>query len=377
MEFLTLQNKEYLLNTLSNIIEKKYNFKITNDEEFLLYNIMDIYKNHNDTIYNKNKTVLEHTIKIILKKIQENLKNQQLDEKNVLETPEDIRKHQEDRKKIAVVKTKYLTIDSRQRNITDYPETFKYSLDIDPIINVLSIELISAEIPKTEYLVNSSNNKIYFQELISQQNNNTYNITTIPTGNYSLSTLKTAIETNMNNSSITGAVYFVDTITFAPQNKITISSDMGGTTQIFNLIFYGGTEEYNETFTSKYPENSIGPLIGFSIKNFTGSTSYTSDNQLNLYGENYLFLQINNFKTVENSSSNVKNIFAKISLDTNDNVKYFKNNDEYRIIKKFKPVLLRLDRLNISFLKYNGDFYDFNGVDHSLLFKVETLNYKK
>ncbi len=336
-----------------------------------------MYKKSDKNLNELNKLVLQETIKIILKNLKKKINfNKNNLHNDIPETPEQIREHIEERNKIACIKTQYLTIDSRQRNINFYPNTFNYSLNINPFTNIISIELISAEIPKSEYIINNSNNKIYFQELIAQQLNNTFNIANIPYGSYSLSNLKNIIETTMNNSSITNAIYNIDINTLEAQNKIIISSDMGGSTELFNLIFYGGEDNYETTTIKVYPENSIGPLLGFSIFNFTGNSNYTSDQQIDLDGENYIFLQINNFKTIENSSTSVKNIFAKISLDTNNDIKYFKNNDEYRVIKNFNPPLIRLEKIDISFLKYDGNFYDFNGKEHSLLLKLETLNYK-
>lgn len=375
--FLSEKNSIYLLNTLKNVLKKKYNFDISDDEEHLLYTIMEMYKKSDKNLNELNKLVLQETIKIILKNLKKKINfNKNHLHNDIPETPEQIREHIEERNKIACIKTQYLTVDSRQRNINFYPNTFNYSLNINPFLNIISIELISAEIPKSEYIINNSNNKIYFQELITQQLNNTFNIANVPYGTYSLSNLKNIIETTMNNSSITNAIYNVDITTFEAQNKINISSDMGGSTELFNLIFYGGEDNYETSTIKVYTENSIGPLLGFSISNFTGDSNYTSNQQIDLDGENYIFLQINNFKTIENSSTSVKNIFAKISLDTNNDIKYFKNNDEYRVIKKFNPPLLRLEKIDISFLKYDGNFYNFNGKEHSLLFKIETLNYK-
>jgi hypothetical protein len=90
-------------------------------------------------------------------------------------------------------KRKYdLLIDSRDREITLYNEN-NYLIHLDnPIRNIYSIELLNAIIPNSDYIINSSNNILEFQE-----NNIDYSIT-IPIGNYSLTELGTELQFKLN-----------------------------------------------------------------------------------------------------------------------------------------------------------------------------------
>jgi len=100
-------------------------------------------------------------------------------------------------------------IDSRDRNTDKYTEPNEYVLDLErEMYNIISLELISAEIPNSEYIINSDNNLLHFEE-----SNGTSIISTIPIGNYTLATLAAAIQTQMNNDG--GSTYTVTTNDFA------------------------------------------------------------------------------------------------------------------------------------------------------------------
>ncbi len=346
--------------------KKNHNYELNNNEyyDIILLNMKNITNIQDINIYFKK--VIDNTINEILSK-----KNITLQEELLQIPTKKIQKHINERNEQPIEKIEYITIDSRDRNYLLYPDSSNYKIDILNLFNIISLELISAEIPVSQYLVNNSNNKLYFQELNSHVIGNIFLIANIPNGNYSLSELKTIIETTMNNTSETGALYTIDISTYSSQNKLKITSDMGGTTDLFNLIFRDITKP---DYTNM--DSSIGNLIGFSIKNFTGFTNYISNNQINLNKDTYLFLQVNNYKTIDGIASDVKTIFAKLSLDEQNGIKYYKNQDEYRIIKSFTPPLIRLDELNISFKTFNNSLYDFGNLEHSLLFKVVSLNYK-
>ena len=56
-----------------------------------------------------------------------------------------------------------LIIDSRDRNYNIYPNANDYTIDLDEVYqDVLSIELVSAKVPFSNYLINSTNNILYF-----------------------------------------------------------------------------------------------------------------------------------------------------------------------------------------------------------------------
>ena len=265
----------------------------------------------------------------------------------------------------------YLVIDSRDRNQDLYPNSSNYQIDFNEVYkDILSIELISAEIPKSSYLINNSNNKIYFEETTGIEF-----VATIANGNYTPITLANEIQSVLNTIGNSNYTVTVDNIL---TNKFTFTSDLSAGAGHFNLIFNGGTEKYNNITRTTYKDNSIGSIIGFTRVNMTGSNTYTGQNQYNLNGENYIFLNIKeleNLDSITDANSSGTNSFTKITLDVdNTNTKYYKAENDYISQKIFVPPLPKLGQMIIKFLTYNNDLYDFSGREHSLYFKITTFN---
>lgn len=261
------------------------------------------------------------------------------------------------------IKEDYLLIDSRDRNQVDYPNSNNYQIDLtEEYREILSVSLISSNIPKSQYLINTSNNILNFIDT----NSNTYEVF-LPVGNYTIDELTTQIQNSMNSSG-TSDTYTVTNN--SKTNKITIS-----TISNFQLLFNGGTEKYNDSERNIYKQNSIGKLLGFTMNDLSNSNSYTSQNQYNLNGPTYVLLHINELNNLDGIKNSIKNAYAKIPLDTNQNeYKFFKDSNDYTVITEFSPPLARLSQLNIRFLNYDNTFYDFGGLEHTFLLKIRRLN---
>lgn len=248
------------------------------------------------------------------------------------------------------VKNDTIVIDSRDRNTLIYTSNSNYQIDLDEEYkNVLSVELISIDIPKTQYLINNTNNLLYF-------NSNGFEYTaTVPIGNYTIDDLLIALKNSMDTVSSNTFTISNSTLT----NKITISVSIS----TFDIIFVDKT-------------NHMGKLLGFIItSNIISVSSVIGTNQYNLNGPTYLILHINEFENLFGKKSSIKKGFAKIPLDaTQTEYKYFKNTQDYHVIKEFSPPLAKLAQLNIRFLNYEGEEYDFGGLDHSMVLKIRRLN---
>ena len=263
------------------------------------------------------------------------------------------------------LKTYNLVIDSRDRNTAAYPDNFNYQIDLDYIYkDIISIELVSANVPKTQYLINSSNNKIYFTD-----NGSAELTATIPVGNYTPSTLATAIGSAMTTVATNT---FTATADETLTNKFTIAVNTG----TYTIDFAGVSETYGTTTRIRYRENSIGPIIGFSQNDLSGAITYTGDNQYDFNGPTYVLLHIDNWDNLFGVHNNsITKSYAKIVLDTDLNsYKFFKSQADYITKKEFSPPLAKLAQMNIKFLNYDGTYYDFAGLEHCLYFKVKVLN---
>lgn len=260
------------------------------------------------------------------------------------------------------------TVDSRDRDSHAYSSASNYRIKIPEYKDVVSIELVSAEIPITGYVVNETNNLLHFQE-----DAGTTLIAEIPTGNYASDDLADAIKAAMELASTNGVTYTVTNDT--TKNVYNIESDLNGGS-IFTLIFFGGTEQFkssneiNKKTETIYQPKSIGSIIGFDKVDLEGASNYTAQFRYNLGGEKYIMLHIEEAKLLESNQSSVHDAFAKIVIDEPlGNVKYYNRNHDNRFIKYFSPTRL-ISNLTISFRDYNGNLYNFNGHEHSLTLEI-------
>ena len=269
-----------------------------------------------------------------------------------------------------LTKEYFVVIDSRDRNYDLFSSTSQYEIELNNVYkDIVSIELISAEIPHSGYIINASNNEIHFIETNTQTSTNTYYTATIPQGNYTESELATTIGEQMTTAGQSTYTVTVDTTS----RKMSIASNLTGGDNIFSLIFRGNTEKYEDSTRYLYKERSIGSILGFIRNDLSGSASYTGQNQYNINGENYILLHIDNLSNMEGRGYGVSNSFAKITLTSDKNKTRFYNMNEYITKKIFNPPLGKLNQLFIKFKKYDGGLYDFGGIEHSLFFKITTL----
>lgn len=382
-----------------------------------------------------------------------------------------------------------LSIDSRDRNYDVNPNEYTYTIHLNETYhNAVSIELISAIIPNSEYIINDSNNLFYFKE-----SNATELLATITPANYTLSELATEIETQLNASgsssytvsssnnyarisklftgsssqitSNTGTPYLAfdgdintewtsttfpsyiiykfdqpETVeryrficgeaTGFPQDwTIDVSNDLVNwysidtqTSQVvtqfvyktynvtnsiraryvrFNItdsndstnihiseleFFTGATNRLEISsdltggdgiFTLLFDnDNSIGKIIGFTNNTFSGFNSYTSLSDINLQQENSVYLFIDNFDNIDAfQGSNADNL-GLIPLDKPKGEYVFYNASDVENTLYIPKNPIKIDKLNISFKKINGDTYNFRGLEHSLLFEIKTVNFQ-
>ena len=343
-------NSSKNIQLLTDIISRHFKSKmgvIIGEEEYHLINaVVEKLSTENDTLDNLNKKAIVLIHDIITKK---RTKNEVKVPEKILDSMLNINQE---------IQEEYVLIDSRFRDTSLYPNcnSYRYVFPSE-FHNITRIELITAEIPRTGYLITTENNTILFQETSIQESGGFYTSAVVPFGNYTAPTLKNAIETAMNNSSSTGAVFNVDISSLSPQNKLIISSDLGGTATLFNLKL-----------------GNLRIVLGFTPAILTGSSSYTSDNVINLSPENYLVLKLNNVKCSMRSSNVIfDNGFCKIPLGDTGSNKFFSTNNDFSPVVELSPPMTSLPYLDIEFYDFNG-IHNFNGLEHSLTFKVTYVN---
>ena len=154
----------------------------------------------------------------------------------------------------------------------------------------------------------------------------------------------------INKTIINGRLFHVrdiidiNTFTFMITNTFATSTEIGGSSSIYISSLRHG---YNGIQT-----NTKNSLLNRSI---------------NLQGEDYCFLTCPQLQTMLNTG-NVRNIFARISLDQPPGYvcfKYLSNPKQFNIIP-----LDKLSELEFSIINYNDTFYEFNDLDFSMVLQI-------
>jgi len=241
------------------------------------------------------------------------------------------------------------------------------------IKDVISMKLVSVEIPEVIYLINYGFNFVYIYEQTTNIEGTVY----FPEGNYNYISLATMM-TNTINTELGTANRF--TVSIDPSNfRTTISNS----TYVFNIIF-----------ASKIPifafEKSIGFTLGYRKSNeYKNEKSYISESLFNPCPTNYLFLEINDFNY--SSASRLiglfldnfldKNIIAKLpyktdccnlpSLDKCTTIFLNENNIISSTRNYFGPI--HLQKLAIRLLNQYGEIVDLHNRDFSFTLEMEVL----
>jgi hypothetical protein len=241
------------------------------------------------------------------------------------------------------------------------------------IKDVISMKLVSIELPQVIYLVSTGFNFIYFYE----HTTNIEGRVIFPQGNYDYISLSIMM-TNAINTQLGTTNRF--TVSINPSTfKTTISNstynfDMGITTQL-------------STFTNY---KSLGWILGYrSLKLYKDEKIYTSESLFNPCPTDYLFLEVNDFNY--SSASRLiglfldnfldKNIIAKLpykncccslpSLDKCTTIFLNEENIISSVRNYFGPI--HLQKLGIRLLNQFGEIVDLHHRDFSFTLEMEVL----
>ena len=264
-----------------------------------------------------------------------------------------------------------LIVDSRDRDTSIHSNSNNYSVSLPEVYeNITSIELIGAEIPKTQYLINDYNNKIEYR------NGSGNTSVTITNGDYNITDLISTINTAFDNNGQSHKL--VLSVASTATQKLQIENTTGNT-----VVFYWKTDteevSVNGTTRPAYRTNTMGKILGFNKSDVTiaHSATATAPNRYDLSGTKFVMLNIRDLDVLNGTYPGIDGAFARIILDNDSGtVKYLKASDigKGRFIKYFNPPLGKLNKLDISFVTYDNNPYDFNGHDHTLFLQMMSLN---
>ena len=110
-----------------------------------------------------------------------------------------------------------------------------------------------------------------------------------------------------------------------------------------------------------------------TLKTALGTESNLTHNSVNLSGDNYILMVINQFTDRSNKFTDigpVKNIFAKILLTDIPGKTLFSSYVPMTLV--FNEPIAHLSELEMHFYSPSGELYNFNGVDHSFTLEIMT-----
>jgi hypothetical protein len=221
------------------------------------------------------------------------------------------------------------------------PNSYEVKLE-DDIDDILSVELLSADVTLSAYLINS-----YFNKIIFSLSNTTTYTATLDIGDYDKSSLATTMESKLNDQVATNF-------------QVTYNSTKDNFT-------FASKAAFSLDFTSK---NSLAPLLGFRSKVYsssaTGSGTFphiiNAEFRCNLKYNNYIVLNVDQFDINKSNSVILQKTFAILGQSYND--LSIANNP--RIVKYFTPPIPRLLKLKLTFYDRFGNLYDFQNIDHRI-----------
>lgn len=368
--------KLHNLNIIKNIenfenINEYYN-KIKNIENFEKKNIDDIVNFFKDTYTNSYENILFSEKKLASlnnRSLYNNLNTNAIDNvviNNV--APGNLNSIQR--------LTQYLNLNLNSCFRSNYfkskPSDFQYIIPSE-IKNILSMRLVSIEIPNSWYLISKENKNNCFEIIVTSTNKQllkTYKIE-IPDGNYTARSL----EDFLNETYF----YKTEKNELTKYIKFSINKYNGKTSfellknEINISLFF--SDEYNEN-----PLITFGWLCGFRMTNYLNITSTIfSEGLFDNSNNNYLYLIIDDYQYNNNSSNIVgfdksvlnENVIAKILLKNNKHSFIFDNNIITKIRQYNGPV--NISKLHIKLIDKFGTVINLNNMDISLTLEFELL----
>lgn len=259
------------------------------------------------------------------------------------------------------INTLFRDIDSK--NSTDCIFNLPYTIK-----DVISMKVVSVELPEVIYLINDGFNIIYFYE----QTTNIEGSVIFPEGNYDATSLVTMMTTQINLQLGTSNRFLVNI------DQFTFKTTISNSTNNFDMTLFN-------TMNNQFYK-SLGWILGYRYTNiYINKKTYTSESLFNPRPTDYLFLEINDFNY--SSASRLiglfldnfldKNIIAKLPYKISDSSgKYntiFMNSENIISSTRnyFGPIYLQ--KLAIRLLNQYGEVVNLHYRDFSLTLEMEVL----
>lgn len=247
----------------------------------------------------------------------------------------------------------YLLINSVDRIASQSVDSSEFVIQLKQAINnVVSIKLISAQIPSSYYNIVSGVN----DQVCWNRSSTNYNYQ-IPAGNYSIDALASQITTGMNGVDSNGY-----TVTYSSTTlKVNISS---GPANPFILNWA----------TNPEASTSVAKVLGWTATDDTSALSHTAPNVFDLSQPQYVFIYIPEFPKQYQSvlSSNFSDNITFV-LNTNSNggqINTFNVESNYLLSQKEDK--MSISSFSVNLYSTGNQKLQLNGAEWSFLLEIET-----
>lgn len=278
-------------------------------------------------------------------------------------------------------------IDSSNRNRITHPSPNEHAITFDePFSNVFGIELLDAHVPTGEYMINDKNNRIVFaidSSGIVNLNDLTWYTATVQIGNYSLNSelidvlqdaINTALPNDIVHNTLRISYYSEDDPTRLMKFKFVSAThdfilDMENSTM---NTFLGFDEYAQEKHYDLYQTVSSNLQFFKSVAHNDGTNIVISPNIMYPHSQKYILLKC---KEIEDhlfqSRSFQRNSpgLAKFNLSTQGDERDQRLDFTTMPVKEFHPIG-KLSYLTFRFETYDGELYNFNGLNHTMTFVI-------
>jgi hypothetical protein len=244
-----------------------------------------------------------------------------------------------------------VSIDSRYRDKILYSNSgfFSYFLP-KKYSNVISIRLVSIEFPNLFYTFTSikKNISFYIQPIgLSKQ------LITIKQGNYT----STQIIDELN-----------DKLKIFNTAGVTVTASLDTVTGCTTIIASALTIPTN--FEIDFTNSDLGKHLGYSKNIYSGNTNYTSEGIMDVVGDPYFYIRINDFGDLVTQFGGI-NILGKIILNKSKTVMIFDNQANFLAKSYTFTNTQTIQKLDIELIDINGVRVDMVNLDYSLTLELK------
>ena len=233
---------------------------------------------------------------------------------------------------------------SKKSNVVFF---FTNVLKIDKKSVEMKLSVVNAQIPVSWYLINDTNNRIYFS--VNGVQNNYF----FPNGNYNVNTfISTWISTFGNNWTLTFSK-ITNKITFSNSlGPIVFGNNISASNTLFSLIGFDSTKSYSSSVIT-------GQLVSSYAINFLGLS------KINIKSTTFPF------KNFDSLTATATSTLCSIPVSSNASgiINYNNLTDYKSIFKEYE-----FNSIDISITDDKNNYIDFNNIDWSMTLQIDITN---